>query len=169
MAHANIHSIRELANKGVVYGLDLSDHTKATRDAHCEDCVKGKQHRVHMRGRPTPSKRGGEVIQSDVCGPMTVNSLGGSRYFVIFIDEHAGYVTVACIPKKSNVQLEFKWYHVWVERCHDCVAKVLHWDGSGEYQALSNYLECQGMERVMLPPYSPEQNGMAERTNRTLV
>ena len=100
---------------------------------------------------------------------MTVNALGGSRYFVTFIDEYSGYVTVACIYEKSDVQLEFKRYHSWVERRYDCVVKVMHCDGGGEYQALNDYLQCQGIERVMLPPYSPEQNGMEERTNRTLV
>ena len=115
------------------------------------------------------SKNRGEVIHSDVCGPMTVNSPGGSRYFVTFTDEYSGYVTVACISKNSDVQLEFKRYHYCVERRYDCVVKVLHCDGGGEYQALKNHLQCQGIECVMLPPYSAEQNGMAERTNRTLV
>ena len=116
------------------------------------------------------STRRGEVIHGDVCGPMSVrSSLGGSRYFVTFIDEYSGYVTVASIAKKSDVQYHFKRYHVWLERRYDCVIKVLHCDGGGEYHALDNYLESQGIEQRRLPPYSPEQNGMAERTNRTLV
>ena len=108
LARANIPSIRELANRGVVNGLDLTYSTKATRHAHCAYCAKGKQHKCHMRGRLFPSKHRGEMNHSDVCGPMTINSVRGSRYFVTFIDEYSGYVTVACIYEKSDVQLEFK-------------------------------------------------------------
>ena len=110
----------------------------------------------------------GEVIHIDVCGPMLVNALEGSRYFVTFIDKYSDYVNVACIAKKSDVQAQFMQYHVWLEKRYDCVIKVSHCDGGGEYQTIDNYLESQGIERRRLPPYSPQQNRISERTNRTL-
>lgn len=109
------------------------------------------------------------MIHSDVCGPMSVSSLGGSKYFVTFIDEYSGYVNVVPICKKSDVHSNFKKYQVWLERRYDCVMKLLYCDGGGEYKALDSYLELQGIERMRLPPYSPQQNGMAERANKTLI
>ena len=168
LAHANIPSIRELESKGAVTGLDLS-HSSQKMEVHCEDCAQGKQHKLHMSSKHIRSTHRGEVIHSDVCGPMSVSSLGGSKYFVTFIDEYSGYVTVVSMSKKSDVQSHFKKYQAWLERRYDCVIKVLHCDGGGEYQALDGYLALLGIERLRLPPYSPQQNGMAERTNRTLV
>ena len=125
---------------------------------HCEDCLKGKQHKFHMSGKPSHSTRRGEVIHSDVCGPMSVSSLGGSRYFVTFVDAFSGYVTVANISKQNDMHLEFRRYEVWLERRYDCKIKFLHCDGGGEYIGLDSYLEAKVIERIKLPPYSPEQN-----------
>jgi hypothetical protein len=54
----------------------------------CEECVKGKQHKIKFSkdvGHRT--KEHLEVVYSDVCGPMQVDSYGGNRYFVTFVDD----------------------------------------------------------------------------------
>lgn len=167
LGHANVESIRELSKKRVVSGLDLT--CPRLKQGHCEDCLKGKHHKTSMHMNPVRAASVGAVVHSDVCGPMSVTSFGGSRYYVTFIDEFSGFITVVPIARKSDVASAFKKYHPWLERKYDCKLKRLHCDGGGEYRALAGYLESEGIELQQTPPYSPEQNGIAERANRTLM
>ena len=168
LGHANTQSIRDLAAKDAVVGLDLVEPVKGS-NAPCVGCIEGKHQKLSLKSSTHRSTRRGEVIHSDVCGPMSKPSLGGSRYFVTFIDEHSGYKIVIPIARKSDVAAEFQKYHVWLERKYDCSIKRLHCDGGGEYVALDPYIQSHGIERGFVPAYYKEQNGLAERANRTLV
>lgn len=118
LGHAHTDGIRELSRKGVVVGLDLEKPPKVVQN--CDACIAGKQHKLSMKYNPHRASRIGEVIHSDVCGPMSVPSLGGSRYFVTFIDEFSGYITAVPIAKRSEVGKRFMNYSVWLERRYDC-------------------------------------------------
>lgn len=100
---------------------------------------------------------------------MVVKSLGGSSYFVAFIDECSGYTVVVPIAQKSDVSKQFQRFLPWFERRYDCRVKRVHCDGGGEYVGLDGFLNGLGIERDIVPPYCPEQNGIAERKNRTLI
>lgn len=93
-----------------------------------------------MKSKVIRSTRCGEVIHSDVSGRISTKSLGGSEYFVTFIDECSGYVTVVPIVRKSDVLREFRKYQAWLERRYDCTIKRLHCDCGGEYIGLDRYL-----------------------------
>lgn len=58
---------------------------------------------------------------------------------------------------------------LWFERRIDCNIKRLHSDDGGEYVALSGFLNKRGIENSFSPPYSPNQNAISERANRTIV
>ena len=105
-AHANIPSIRKLAASDAVTGLNSK--TVKTLKGSCDSCVKGKQTRVPLHVNKHRTEEKGAVIHSDVCGPMPVPSLGGSLYFVCFIDEYSGYIAVYPIKKKSDVAEQFR-------------------------------------------------------------
>ncbi|CAI8591371.1 unnamed protein product [Vicia faba] len=54
----------------------------------CEECLQGKQHKsIFSKDAGHMTKHHLEVVYSDVCGSMQVDSYGGNRYFVIFIDD----------------------------------------------------------------------------------
>lgn len=134
LIHADLESIRQLSGRDLVTGLDLRDAKRSTQD--CEGCIKENQYKSVMRSKPFRATKTGEVIHSDVCGPISVDSIGGSRYFVTFIDEFSGFITVVTIAKRSEVVDNFKRYHRWLERKYDCRIKTLHCDGGGEYISL---------------------------------
>lgn len=166
LAHANVESIRKLQHSGAVRGLHLQKDNKGNA---CKDCIEGKLMRRMAKFNPTRSTAPGAVIHSDVCGPMSEQSLGGSKYFTTFIDEYSGFIYVVPIKQKSDVLGEFRKFLVWFERKFDCVIKRLHSDGGGEYVALKCFLVERGIEFTHSPPYSPNQNAISERANRTLV
>ena len=94
----------------------------------CVAFLEAKRQKLSMKSILYQSTRRGEIIHSEVCGPMSIVSLGESRYFVTFIEEFSGYKSVVPIARKSDVANEFKKYHVWLERRYDCSIKRLHCD-----------------------------------------
>lgn len=167
LGQANIPSIRKLERQGAVLGLKLDGNKK---DPHnCTGCATGKFHRLVMKRNLYRSEKIGEVIHSDVSGKMSVESLGGARYYVTFFDECSRYVTVFPIAKKSDVLDKLKLFRPWFERKYDCKIKTLQCDGMGEYVACDAYLEEHGIERPQNPSYCPGVNGIAERANRSLM
>ena len=104
--HLNYGYVNKLLSKDLVEGMKYSD-TKSTKE--CQACALGK---MHMNAFPNQSmNRATEILQiihSDVCGPMQVDSMGGSRYMLTFIDDFSRYCTVYLIKSKDEVLTKFK-------------------------------------------------------------
>lgn len=108
---------------------------------------------------------------SDVCGPMSVESLGGAKYFVTFKDDASGFREVYFLKHKSNVYECFQKYERMVVNKFNQTKKVLRSDNGGEYlnKEMQNYILKRGIILETTASYTPEQNGMSERDNRTIV
>ena len=77
----------------MVNGLNFD--SKEASDQNCEGCAMGKQHSQPFPKKAKSIKTGLlDLIHSDVCGPMDVPSVGGSRSFVTVIDNFSRYTTV---------------------------------------------------------------------------
>ena len=100
---------------------------------------------------------------------MSTRSLGGADYYVTFFDEYSRCIILVLNSSKGEVLTQFKKLHVWFEREYDCRIKSLHLSGGGEYVGCDCYLTERGIERVQIPPYSPELNRLAQRVNRALM
>ena len=120
---------------------------------------------------PIKSTQKLEIIYSDVCGPIQVESLGGNRYFVTLIDDFTRKTWIYIIKRKSDVFNIFKKYKAYIENQSSRKIKVLRTDGGGEYTS-KEFLEfCDeaGIVHEFTPPYTPQHNGAAERKNRTIM
>ena len=104
-------------------------------------------------------------------GPMQEESVGGSRYFVTFIDIHSRYCQLFFLKNKSEVCDRFKQYVEQVKTSFGKKPKVLRCDRGGEYtgNALQDYLKQEGIKFECTVGYASEQNGIAERKNRSLM
>ena len=99
--HLNFDYIDKLLKKGLVDGMTVS---KDSFDQQCEACALGKTHRVpFQKGSSNRATRPLELVHSDVCGPMNVPSIGGSKYMLTFTDDFTRYITVYFITSKSEV------------------------------------------------------------------
>ena len=67
----------------------------------CDHCLVGKQHRASFKRKSTRRQGKLELVHSDVCGPIEVESLGGNRYFVTFIDDATRKTWVYMLKAKS--------------------------------------------------------------------
>jgi hypothetical protein len=136
LGHLNNNYVHQLAKKEMVTGMNYP--TDNNLEKECEGCTVGKMHRnpfpkqsQHRATKPY------EVIHSDVCGPMQVESKGGNKYMVTFTDDNSRYATVYFIKNKDEVLTKFKEYVSFVEnqsgnRGH---VKILRSDNGGEYNS----------------------------------
>ena len=168
--HLNVQSLKKLANEELVDGLNI-DNIASDADI-CESCIKGKLHRT-----PFPSTGGKradaplELVHTDVCGKINTRSLGGAEYFLTFIDDHTRYIWVYMLKYKSEVFKRFVEWKSMVERSTGRKLKVIRSDNGGEYTSneFKAYLTSEGIKHELTIPRTPEQNGVAERANRTLI
>ena len=167
LGHSNYLSISQLRQSGSVIGLDRL--TTSSGPKSCEAFQRGKHTHQYLHRNPVRAQAVGDVIHSDVFGPMSQASLGSYRYYVSFIDEYSCFIRISPITRKSQVKETFEWYLAWTERKYNCKIKRLHSGNGGEYVSLEPFLSQRGIEVSRSPPYSPEQNGIAERANRTII
>ena len=137
-----------------------------TKDT-CETCAMGKQ-----ASQPVPkkvvdkAKKALELIYSDILGPFEVASLNGSKYAVTFIDEYTKYAVVKYMRNKSEVIGKFKEYVA-----ENGTPRTLRSDNGAEYTSRKFKEFCRDLKvkQEFTVPETPQQNGVAERFNRTLV
>lgn len=84
-------------------------NTMEVFNQNCEGCVVGKQHRQLFRKKSeNNTSQSLELIHSHICGPMNVDSVGSSKFFVTFIDDYSRFITVYMIKQKSEAFEQFK-------------------------------------------------------------
>lgn len=179
IAHNNISSIlwhRRLGHICAEKLNRLSNTLKVkinsnTTNNPCEVCVKGKLARLPFKESFTKSTSLLELIHTDLCGPMKISSIKSSRYILTFVDDFSKRITVYCIENKSVVFETFKAFKARAETQIGKKIKILRSDNGTEYcnHAMADFLRLNGIEHQTTVPYSPQQNGVAERFNRTLV
>ena len=102
---------------------------------------------------------------------MQTMSLGGTRYFLIFVDDKSRFTWVYFIRKKSDVFEYFKEFKTMVEKQTRKCIKIVRYDQGGEYTSRDFNSSCKnnGIIQEFTVPSTPQQNGVVERKNMTLV
>lgn len=137
----------------------------------CKHCLFGKQNKQKLKTGKHTSKGILDYIHSYVLGPAPTTSYGGSSYFVSFIDDFSRKVWVYMLKRKSDVFTVFKHFRALVEIITGRTIKCLRTDNGGEFTSknFENYYKDAGIERHKTTVYTPQQNGVVERMNRTLL
>lgn len=167
LGHLNRISMN-LLKQGLATGVSFADE----KGEQCIACLQGKQTRKPFKRIQSSRARNLlEIIHSDLCGPMPDYSWSGKRYILTFIDDFSRKVHAYFLASKNEVYSIFKEYQVMVENETGHTIKVLRTDNGREYlsQEFKAYLKSKGIRHQFTIPYTPEQNGVAERFNRTIV
>lgn len=138
----------------------------------CIACKEGKQvASAYPSGEAKRASQPLDLIHSDVCGPMSVRSWGGSRYLLTFTDDHTRKSWGYLLQEKSEVMSRFLDFKSLVEKQTGAKIRCLRSDGGGEYcnKRFSQFLKSQGIVHQVTVPYCPQQNGVSERLNRTIM
>lgn len=112
------------------------------------------------------------MVHSDVCRPLEDLSCSGRRYSITFLDDHTKYCWTASIADKeaSTVLAIFKTWEAFVNRQTGRRVKAFRADGGNEYLGqFQDHCKLTGIHNAKIVRFTPEQNGKAERLNRTLL
>lgn len=102
---------------------------------------------------------------------MEVETLGGNKFFVTFTDDFTRKVWIYLLKRKSQVFEVFRKYKTMVEKQSKLSIQTLRTNGGGEFtsQDFEMFCEQEGIVHEVTPPYTPQQNGTAERLNRFVL
>ncbi|KAL4384136.1 hypothetical protein GQ457_15G014370 [Hibiscus cannabinus] len=112
-----------------------------------------------------------QLVQTDVCGPIKPPSFGKSKYFLLFIDDYSRKTWVYFLKQKSEAFGAFKIFKALVEKESGFEIKSLRSDRGGEFTSnkFNDFCKAKGIRRPLTVPRSPQQNGVAERKNKTIL
>ncbi|GKU93148.1 hypothetical protein SLEP1_g6772 [Rubroshorea leprosula] len=166
--HFNLKSLKFLQTNELVRDLpEIHVH-----DDVCSSCQFGKLHgQVFPINNSWRASHKLELVHTDVCGPMKVASLGQNLYFILFIDDYTRMTWVYFMSSKAQVFSVFKKFKVLVENQSGYKIKTLRSDNGKEYTSkeFDSFCEDAGIAHQLTVPYTPQQNGVSERKNRTIM
>ena len=112
-----------------------------------------------------------EIIHYDVCGPMSSSSLSGYVYYVSFIDDFSRKTWIYFMKNKDEVFSKFKEFKALIENHTEKNIKTFQSDNGGEFTSNEFKELCKhlGIKRDFSTPYNPQQNGIVERKNITIM
>uniref|UniRef100_A0A4Y0BLU3 Retrovirus-related Pol polyprotein from transposon TNT 1-94 n=1 Tax=Anopheles funestus TaxID=62324 RepID=A0A4Y0BLU3_ANOFN len=166
MGHRDIQTIKKIFNDGVM----KSKIGKCKKELPCRCCLKAKMSRT-----PFPKVSEGktqnslELIHTDLSGPLE-STPSGNKYYMTFIDDFTRMTFVYLLQSKSDAATKIREFVSFCATQFGKVPKVMRSDGGGEYIShdLQTFLRQKGIVNQFSSPYSPQQNGIAERKNRYL-
>lgn len=173
LGHISKERLQRLVNNEILPNLDFTDL------GICVDCIKGKQTKNSKKGA-TRSTQLLKIIHTDICGPFDTLVINGERYFITFIDDFSRYGYIYLLYEKSQLVNALAAYIKEVKRQLDKKVKIVRSDRGGEYYRKYNESgQCHGPFTKLLESHgicvqytmlgTPQQNGVAERRNQTLM
>jgi transposase InsO family protein len=170
LAHVNMNVVKKMATSTNVIGITLNEKNTKGRTV-CHGCNLGKMHKLPFNQSAFKSRRIGELIHSDVVGPMQTASPKGARYYIVFKDDYSRYKVVYFLKNKSEAAETFILFNKKLFCETGKKVDTLRSDNGGEFSGKEfvDWLMCNGIKQQTSAPYTPEQNGKAERDHRTTV
>ncbi|KFD64371.1 hypothetical protein M514_23395 [Trichuris suis] len=166
--HRDPNAVKKLLTDGLVHGLILegSEHELPP----CECCIRGKLNQQPFPNSKSRATKPLGLIHSDLCGPMRTATPSGNRYCLTVIDDYSRYAVVWLLKHTSHVPNAIQEI---IRECTTQVGykpKVLQTDNGKEYinEWLLRLLKQQGIKHQTTVIHTPQQNGVAERKNRSL-
>ncbi|XP_075489488.1 uncharacterized protein LOC142528329 [Primulina tabacum] len=166
--HLNFKSIATISKLNLVSGLPNIDFVK---DRVCNACQLGKQVRSTFKNRGrNSSTRCLELLHMDLFGPIPVMRLGGRKYTLVVIDDFSRFTCVIFLSSKDQTADQLIKLLKRLQNEKSKAIDRIRSDRGTEFlnQFLSSYLEDHGIKHELSAARSPQQNGVAERRNRTL-
>jgi hypothetical protein len=172
LGHIGQNKIKSMIQHKLVHPLPNISLSRNIRVTDCPSCISSKStRRAFSNERKHRASAKGERIVSDIWGPSSTQSLGGSRYYISFTDEYSHFATIYFMRNRSEAFEKFLLFMKYIQNQFKLTIKYFRFDRAGEYlsQEFKTYLEQHGIISEPTPTDTPELNGKAERLNRTLI
>ncbi|GJV13957.1 retrovirus-related pol polyprotein from transposon TNT 1-94 [Tanacetum coccineum] len=169
LSHLNFDYINLLSKKDVVIGLPKGKYVK---DQLCSSCEVSKAKRSSFKTKAVPSSKGRlHLLHTDLCGPMRVASINGKKYILVIVDDYSRYTWTLFLRSKDETPDVLKDFLTMIQRNLQAQVITVRTDRGTKFlnKTLHAYFKEEGIEHQTSTPRTPEQNGVVERRNRTLV
>jgi transposase InsO family protein len=169
LAHVGINNLNKLLKGEHILGL-TNVHFEKNRI--CSACQAGKQVGVpHPVKNVLTTTRPLELLYMDIFGLVAYVSIGGNKYGFAIVDDYSLYTWVFFMKDKSKVHEIFKKFATRAQNEFDVKIKRVRSDNGTEFKNtnIEEYLDEEGIGHELSVPYTPQQNGIVERKNRTLI
>jgi transposase InsO family protein len=107
----------------------------------------------------------------DLLGPIAYISIGGNKYDLFIVDDYSRFTWVFFLQDKSETQEVLKKFLKRAQNEFDAKVKKIRSNNGTKFKntQLEDFLDEEGIKHEFLAPYTPQQNGVAERKNRTVI
>jgi transposase InsO family protein len=169
LGHVGMKQLNRLIKHDLVVGLK---NVKFEKDKLCSACQAGKQ---VANGHPSKSvmstERPLELLHIDLFGPTTYRSIGGNCYCLVVVDDYSRYTWVFFLHDKADTYDIFKKFLTRAENEFELKVKKVRSDNGSEFKntRVEEWCDEKGIKHEFSTKYTPEQNGLVERKNRTLI
>lgn len=137
----------------------------------CSTCVQGKQTKLPHNETRQRATRPLQLVHSDLLGPVTPTTYDGKRYVLTFIDDFTHYTVAYLLSTKSETFKCFKLYEAMATAHFGTRISRFRCDNGREYlsTAMRQHFDERGIQYEFTIRHTPQQNGVAERMNRTIM
>ncbi|KAK1686843.1 hypothetical protein QYE76_047691 [Lolium multiflorum] len=169
LGHVNMRNLKQLLKGEHIVGLTGVSFEK---DRVCSACVAGKQLKKKnpIKSIVTTS-RPLELLHLDLFGPSHYDTLGGSKYGLVIVDDYSRYSWVFLLKSKDETHREFITFAKKAQRMYESEIKAIRTDNGTEFKnyTMQEFVDDEGIKHEFSAPYTPQQNGVVERKNRTII
>ncbi|GKB25679.1 putative ribonuclease H-like domain-containing protein, partial [Tanacetum coccineum] len=169
LGHVNFKNINKLVKGHLVRGLPskvfVNDHT-------CVACKKGKQHKASCKAKlERIIRKPLELLYMDLFGPVSVESINKKRYCLVVTDDFSRFSWVFFLATKDETSEILCKFIIGLENQLNHNVKIIRCDNGTEFKnhAMNDFCAKKGIKREFSVARTPQQNGVAERKNRTLI
>nr|GEY17430.1 putative ribonuclease H-like domain-containing protein [Tanacetum cinerariifolium] len=169
LGHINFKTMNKLVKGNLVRGLPAKVFKN---DNTCVTCKKGKQHRASCKTMPVSSvNQPFYRLHMDLFGPTFVKSLNKKSYCLVFIYDYSRFTWLFFLATKDETSPILKIFITCLENQLGLKVKVIKSDNRTEFKNndLNQFCGMKGIKRELSVPRTPQQNGIAERKNKTLI
>ncbi|GJU08606.1 putative RNA-directed DNA polymerase [Tanacetum coccineum] len=169
LGHVNFKNINKLVKDNLVRDLPLK---RFENDQTCVACLKGKQHRASCKTKAfCPTTKPLFMLHMDLFGPTFVSSLMHKKYCLVVTDDYSRFSWVFFLRTKDETSEILKNFIKEIENLVDKKVKIIRSDNGTEFKnhVMDEFCREKGIKREYSVARTPQQNGVAERKNRTLI
>ncbi|GJU53749.1 putative ribonuclease H-like domain-containing protein [Tanacetum coccineum] len=169
LGHVNFKTINKLVKENLVRGLPSK---RFENDQTCVACLKGKQHKASCKSKIQNSiTQPLFMLHMDLFGLTFVSSLMNKKYYLVVTDDYSRFTWVFFLATKDETSGILKSFITEIENLVDKKVKIIRCDNGTEFKnrVMSEFCEQKGIKREFSVARTPQQNGVAERRNRTLI
>ncbi|GKA45457.1 retrovirus-related pol polyprotein from transposon TNT 1-94 [Tanacetum coccineum] len=169
LSHLNFATINNLVKNNLVRGLPKM---KFEKDHLCSACEQGKIHRKHHKSKtPFASHKPLYLLHMDLCGPMRIESINGKRYMLVIVDDYSRYTWVFFLHSKDEASEVIISFIKKTQVNLQLQVQRVRTDNGTEFKnkTLAKFFDEVGISQQFSAARTPQQNGVMERRNQTLL